>query len=115
MIYYIDVKNEWWNHELVAFEHKGNFHVSPAFAGLSIDENTNTVNINGKSYLIKSDSNYAAEFFSDEELAFMIRCQGEFDGGEWDDVLTDELVKRAVERNCEAVYKNAVDILGVEI
>lgn len=116
MIYYINTSNnEWWGRTLVAFEHNGDFHVSPAFEGMGITADTASVTLDGKSYPVETDSNYAASYFTDEELAFMIRCQGEFDGGEWDDVLTDELVKRAVMQDCEAVYRNAAEILGVEI
>lgn len=116
MIYFISTTNhEWWGRTLVAFEHNGDFHVSPAFEGMGITPDTESITLDGKSYPVETDSNYAASYFTDEELAFMIRCQGEFDSGEWDDVLTDELVKRAVMQDCEAVYRNAAEILGVEI
>ena len=36
MIYYIDPNNEWWGRTLVAFEHKGDFNVPPAFEGMGI-------------------------------------------------------------------------------
>lgn len=117
MIYYINTSNnnKWWACTLVAFEHNGDYHVAPQFAGMGITADTESVTLDGKLYPIESDSNYSASYFTDEELAFMIRCQGEFDSGEWDDVLTDELVKRAVMQDCEAVYRNAAEILGVEI
>nr|DAK63809.1 MAG TPA: hypothetical protein [Bacteriophage sp.] len=117
MIYYINTNTNgaWWGCTLVAFGHHGDFHVSPAFEGMGITADTASVTLDGKSYLIETDSNYAASYFTDEELAFMIRCQGEFDSGEWDDVLADELVKRAVMEDYEAVYRNAAEILGVEI
>lgn len=115
MIYYIDPNNGWWARTLVAFEHNGDFHVVPQFTGMGITADTESITLDGKLFPIKYDSNYGAKFFTDEELAFMIRCQGEWDNGEWDDVLTDELVKRAVMQDCEAVYRNAAEILGVEI
>lgn len=82
---------------------------------MGITPETKSITLVGIPYSVKTGSNYSACYFTDEELAFMIRCQGEFDSGEWDDVLTDELVKRAVMQDCEAVYRNAADILGVEI
>lgn len=112
MIYYIDTTNhEWWGRTLVAFEHNGDFHVSPAFKGMGITPETESITLDGIPYSVKIGCNYSAWYYTDEELAFMIRCQG----GEWDDVLTDELVERAVKQDCEAVYRNAADILGVEI
>lgn len=110
MIYYIDTNNEWWGRTLVAFEHNGDFHVAPQFAGMGITPGTENITLDGKLFPIKYDNNYGAKFFTDEELAFMIRCQDE-----WDYVLADELVKRAVMQDCATVYRNAAEVLGVEI
>lgn len=116
------------------------FSVYPAFEGMQIDEDTESITIDGEEYEIEIESDSAAGYsgdFSDEELAFIIRNEGAHN-----EDIEGELVRRASiidselweawehlgeeedEEEEENKYKNldfeeliekAAEILGVEI
>lgn len=115
MIYYITLKDG--TKKLVAYEYKryarfifnnDYFHVCPEFKNMKIDEDTETITIDGEEYEIEQEDdmkrNLAA--YSNEELAFMISCQDE-----WEEDFTEELIDRAKYENEDLLYEKALEVI----
>lgn len=72
MIYYITLKDG--TKKLVAYEYKKYFHVCPEFKNMKIDEDSETITIDGEEYEIEQEDDMKRNLadYSNEELAFMI-------------------------------------------
>lgn len=120
----------------------GGFNVYPAFEGMQIDEDTESITIDGEEYEIEIESDSDAGYngdFSDEELAFIIRNAGahneDTEGelvrragiidpelweawehlGEEEDEDDEEEENKYKDLDFEELIEKAAEILGVEI
>lgn len=113
MIYYITLKDG--TKKLVAYEYKryarfnnDYFHVCPEFKNMKIDEDTETITIDGEEYEIEQEDDMKRNLadYSNEELAFMISCQDE-----WEEDFTEELIDRAKYENEDLLYEKALEVI----
>lgn len=118
------------------------FSVYPTFEGMQIDEDTESITIDGEEYEIESESDSATGYngdFSDEELAFIIRNEGahneDTEGelvrragiidselweawehlGEEEDEDDEKEVNKYKDLDFEELIEKAAEVLGVEI
>lgn len=113
MIYYITLKDG--TKKLVAYEYKkyitfnnDYFHVYPEFKKMKIDEDTEAITIDGEEYEIEQEDDMKRNLadYSNEELAFMISCQDE-----WEEDFTEELIDRAKYENEDLLYEKALEVI----
>ena len=113
MIYYITLKDG--TKKLVAYEYKryfvlnnGNFHVCPEFKNMKIDADTETITIDGEEYEVEQEDDMKRNLadYSNEELAFMISCQDE-----WEQDFVEELMERAKYENEDLLYEKALEVI----
>nr|DAU30181.1 MAG TPA: hypothetical protein [Bacteriophage sp.] len=113
MIYYITLKDG--TKKLVAYEYKryfvlnnGNFHVCPEFKNMKIDADAETITIDGEEYEIEQEDDMKRNLadYSNEELAFMISCQDE-----WEQDFVEELMERAKYENEDLLYEKALEVI----
>lgn len=75
---------------------------------MKIDEDTEAITIDGEEYEIEQEDDMKRNLadYSNEELAFMIRCQDE-----WEEDFTEELIDRAKYENEDLLYEKALEVI----
>lgn len=75
---------------------------------MKIDEDTEAITIDGEEYEIEQEDDMKRNLadYSNEELAFMISCQDE-----WEQDFVEELMERAKHDNEDLLYEKALEVI----
>lgn len=75
---------------------------------MKIDEDTEAITIDGEEYEIEQEDDMKRNLadYSNEELAFMISCQDE-----WEQDFVEELMERAKYENEDLLYEKALEVI----